>query len=75
MGRGFWYIPGTDVCIKLGGWIRTEYNIEHGGSFNPIKGNDYNRSVSENNVRNRGIMTWDVREQTEYGTLRVLYRR
>jgi hypothetical protein len=69
-GAGFWYIPGTNTCIKLGGWIRTEYNINAGGSFNPNKTALYSRENTQNAIRNRGIMTWDVREQTEYGTLR-----
>ena len=24
-GAGFFYIPGTDTCIKIGGWVRAEY--------------------------------------------------
>ena len=24
-GAGFYYIPGTDMCIKIGGWVRAEY--------------------------------------------------
>ena len=70
-GAGFWYIPGTDTCIKLGGWIRTEYNINSNGSFSPSKSSNFTRSDNENTIRNRGIMSWDVREQTEYGTLRA----
>jgi len=70
-GAGFWYIPGTDTCIKLGGWVRTEYNIDSGGSFAPSKSSNFTRSDNENTIRNRGIMSWDVREQTEYGTLRA----
>src|SRR3954449_10896012 len=23
-GAGFWYIPGTDTCIKLGGYFRAD---------------------------------------------------
>ncbi|MGA8974662.1 MAG: porin, partial [Pseudolabrys sp.] len=23
-GVGFYYIPGTDMCIKIGGWVRAE---------------------------------------------------
>ena len=23
-GVGFYYIPGTDMCIKVGGWVRAE---------------------------------------------------
>jgi len=24
-GAGFYYIPGTDTCIKIGGWVRAQY--------------------------------------------------
>ena len=24
-GAGFYYIPGTDTCIKLGGYVRAEF--------------------------------------------------
>ena len=23
-GAGFYYMPGTDMCIKIGGWVREE---------------------------------------------------
>ena len=23
-GAGFYYIPGTDMCLKMGGWVRAE---------------------------------------------------
>jgi len=29
-GAGFYYIPGTDTCIKIGGYLRADLNI-HGG--------------------------------------------
>ena len=35
-GAGFFYIPGTDTCIKIGGFVRTEWNYNAGGSFAPI---------------------------------------
>jgi len=32
-GEGFFYIPGTDTCLKLGGYLRVqaEYNAGGGG--------------------------------------------
>ena len=32
-GAGFYYIPGTDTCLKIGGYIRTqvEWNAGNGG--------------------------------------------
>ena len=32
-GAGFYYIPGTDTCLKIGGYVRTEWNHNAGGSF------------------------------------------
>jgi len=69
-GAGFYYIPGTDTCIKLGGWVRTEYNYEAGGSFLQIKANGFDRNTAQNAWRTRGIITLDTRTQTDYGTLR-----
>ncbi len=28
MVLGFWYIPGTDTCIKIGGYLRADLNIQ-----------------------------------------------
>src|SRR2546423_3482652 len=32
-GDGFYYIPGTDTCLKMGGYLRVqgEYNMGQGG--------------------------------------------
>ncbi len=32
-GVGFYYIPGTDMCIKIGGWVRAEYTWGGNGSI------------------------------------------
>lgn len=69
-GAGFYYIPGTDTCLKIAGWARAEYNVNAGGSFNPIKSSVFNRTTAENTIRARALVTFDVRSQTEYGTLR-----
>ena len=26
-GAGFYYMPGTDLCIKIGGWVRAEAGL------------------------------------------------
>ena len=31
-GVGFYYIPGTDMCIKVGGWVRAEAAWHTNGS-------------------------------------------
>jgi len=71
-GAGFYYIPGTDICLKVGGWVRAEYGYPYGSSmttgpwtssYSRIDGNDYNQ-------RTRAYATFDARQQTAYGVLR-----
>ncbi|MGC2774398.1 MAG: porin, partial [Bradyrhizobium sp.] len=33
-GAGFYYIPGTDTCIKLGGYLRADTIFNGNGSYN-----------------------------------------
>ncbi|MGB9041302.1 MAG: porin, partial [Pseudolabrys sp.] len=71
-GVGFYYIPGTDMCIKIGGWVRAEYGYGLNGTFGstPFGGN-VNNSITNNSImRARGYITADARSQTEYGTVR-----
>ena len=73
-GAGFYYIPGTDTCIKIGGFLRTEWMYNAGGSFTPsVTGQTYTRAFSDIQNRTRFAATFDVRSQTEYGTLRSYF--
>src|SRR6478609_302706 len=71
-GVGFYYIPGTDMCIKIGGWVRAEYGWGQNGNFawGWANGNLNNRSTNNSDFRARGYITVDARNQTEYGTVR-----
>jgi hypothetical protein len=70
-GAGFYYIPGTDTCIKIGGYVRAEINYQAGGSFNPVRTYNFDATTRDRTTdRVRGGITVDVRSQTEYGTLR-----
>ena len=72
-GVGFYYIPGTDMCIKIGGWVRAEYGWGMNGSSTQTYGtNPYlaNRATNNDWWRVRGYITADSRNQTEYGTVR-----
>ena len=31
-GAGFYYIPGTDICVKFGGYVRGQYYANTGNS-------------------------------------------
>ena len=71
-GVGFYYIPGTDMCIKIGGWVRAEYAYGSNGNLAWGPYNNYASSRASNNsvFRARGYITADARNQTEYGTVR-----
>ena len=38
-GAGFFFIPGTDTCVKLGGYVRAEYNYTPGKDVYVVNGN------------------------------------
>ena len=71
-GVGFYYVPGTDMCIKVGGWARYETGYGYGGSFTTewYNHNTNNRSTNDNNWRVKGTVTVDARSPTAYGTVR-----
>jgi Porin subfamily len=71
-GVGFYYIPGTDMCIKIGGWVRAEYGYGQNGNFawGWANANANNRTTNNSDFRARGYITADSRNQTEYGTVR-----
>jgi hypothetical protein len=71
-GAGFYYMPGTDLCLKIGGWARAEagYGFNGNLTWGPFAGNVNNRTTSNIVFRARGYITADAREQTAYGTAR-----
>jgi len=77
-GAGFFYIPGTDTCIKIGGWVRAEYAFGTGNSAVEANQGSLGRNnridSDEYRMRARWTTSLDVRTQTEYGTLRAYTR-
>ena len=74
-GAGFYYIPGTDTCIKIGGFVRAESELQCRRFVQPLSAGINaldDRGLNFANTRARGVATFDARTQTEYGTLRVL---
>lgn len=73
-GAGFYYIPGTDTCLKVGGYAMAEWNINAGGTHTPYVGGANARNNREDTMyyqsRIRSQLSADARTQTEYGTLR-----
>ena len=75
-GAGFYYIPGTDTCLKIGGWVRlyTLYGA-NGNSTNGVlsvgpQAYPANRTTNDFSWKERGYITADARTQSEYGTIR-----
>jgi len=74
-GAGFWFVPGTDTCIKVGALAKLEVNYNADGGGAPLgqqnNGGLFTRvNTSMLGFRVRGNISFDMREQTEYGTLR-----
>lgn len=68
-GAGFYYIPGTDTCLKVGGYVRYDAYLNAGSSGSTTLGT-YNRGYTYYQTRARAAITLDARSQTAYGTLR-----
>jgi len=69
-GTGFFYIPGTDTCLKLSGYVRAESHfVAEDDEFirkgvNPEEVNTYSTRVL-------GHVEWDARTQTDFGLIRA----
>ena len=79
-GAGFYYVPGTDICLKIGAYVRAEYAYGNiGGSLTNLdqSGADGQRTrlVGGDNYqqRARAFVFLDSRQQTAYGTLRAYF--
>jgi len=73
-GAGFFYIPGTDTCIKLGGYLRIDTTFNGGTYDAPFWSGDNgqgNRYRNYFNSRSRMALTVDTRTATEYGVVRT----
>jgi hypothetical protein len=72
-GAGFYYMPGTDICLKIGGYARAETTYHSNGNFTagPTGGDVNNRTTNEFVMRARAYITADAREQTAWGTARA----
>src|ERR1700704_2767305 len=73
-GAGFWFIPGTDTCIKIGGYLRTDTTFNGGPHGAPAWNGDLgqqNRYRDYWTSRSRMALTVDTRTATEYGVVRT----
>lgn len=83
-GAGYYYIPGTDTCLKIGGYVTADFYVM-GETFKDNYSRDYaptanggradysegfKQSDTESYFKTRAAIQLDARTQTEYGTLR-----
>jgi hypothetical protein len=69
-GAGFFYIPGSDTCLQIGGFARLQVSA---GEVTERRDTDVK---GNNNVgyRVRARLWFDSRTETEYGTVRAYVR-
>ncbi len=77
-GAGFYYIPGTDTCIKLGGYVQFDATINGTAHGQPAWNNSNN--VGQQNrtsdyfvTRTRTQLNLDTRTASEYGIVRTFW--
>jgi Porin subfamily len=63
-GAGFFYIPGTETCLRVSGRVRAEYQY-----LEPVS-----RASNAIGFRARGRVALDARTATAYGLLRAYIR-
>ncbi|WP_243370969.1 porin [Microvirga solisilvae] len=63
-GNGFFYIPGTETCLRIGGRVRAE----------ALYVEPTNRADTSIGFRGRGRVNIDARTATAYGLLRTYIR-
>jgi Porin subfamily len=67
-GAGFFYIPGTDTCLKIGGYLRSDHfygNANQNGYFTSAQGGNANFPAGIFNPVQENIQTRNA--QGEYG--------
>ncbi|EHS52504.1 porin [Rhizobium sp. PDO1-076] len=59
-GTGYFYIPGTETCLQIGGWVRAQ--VDFGPNADSGSDNDYD-------MRAAALVTVDAKSDTELGVL------
>src|SRR5258708_22561592 len=73
-GAGFYYIPGTDTCIKIGGFLRADLVVNSNSVYSGNTsgaGGAGNRFSNAFTSRSRTDLSIDTRTATEYGLVRT----
>jgi hypothetical protein len=75
-GAGFYYIPGTDICLRVGGYVYYEFGVKGTNAVAAIYtstegGTPINYTYNYYNSRTSAKVILDARQNTAYGTLRA----
>jgi hypothetical protein len=74
-GAGFFYVPGTDTCLKIGMYLRADSFYGRGNAPGYYMSNTQSRFTRTDTdyygMRSRINLTTDWRTQTDYGVLRA----
>lgn len=76
-GTGYFYIPGSETCIRISGLVRVEYSTnfisdDNSGEFAGMSWD--NPRLPGYNFYARGRLNVDTRTNTEFGLLRSFFR-
>ncbi|MER8449626.1 porin [Mesorhizobium sp. M1428] len=77
-GAGYYYIPGTEICLRIGGYVRYDIGVGQAGSFDGARYQDLKDAINGEDNVNDGyykqarftLRTWTGQE-TEMGTLKT----
>lgn len=73
-GAGFYYIPGTDICLRVGGFLFSDFTVNNRGNSGSLgSGAARDRNDDWTAFRIRQSLILDARTNTEYGTLRSYF--
>ncbi|HVB89314.1 MAG TPA: porin [Beijerinckiaceae bacterium] len=74
-GSGFFFIPGTDTCLRVGGYVRAEFMYNPGENIiNPRTGlvSQVAADQDTSGMEMRGRVDLDARTQTAWGTAQTV---
>jgi len=72
-GSGYFYIPGTETCLRIGGYVRYDIGLGDVGSFDGAKSFDHQSGKEQGTWYKNArftLKTWTGQE-TELGTLKT----
>ncbi|WP_027534386.1 porin [Bradyrhizobium sp. WSM3983] len=75
-GSGFYYLPGSDTCIKIGGYLRVQTSLNTNGLYDAPSsglGGARNRLSNYYTTGSREDLNIDTRTATEYGVVRTFF--